>query len=203
MTEWWAALTAVEKIFIGLAFPFTVLTIIQLIMELTGFSADSSPDADIDHGGLGVEVSSNDGFMDHFQFFSVRNLIYFMMMFGWTGLALSKIHFPLFINLPLSLIAGILTTVIIGWIFYLFNKLTESGNLDLKNAVGKTGSVYLPIPAKRAGTGVIQVVVQGMTQELSAVTDGEKLETGKSIQVVELLGHNTTLVIGTGTIASN
>jgi len=195
MSEWWAALTTIEKTFVGFAFPFTLLTVIQLILEMTGLSDHSGGDSDFDSGSFD---HGGGGFVDHFGFFSVRNLIYFMMMFGWTGLACSKMGMPIFLSLPVGVIAGLLTTVIIGYIFYMMNKLTETGNTQITNAIGKVGKVYLPIPEKRKGNGVVQIVVQGITQEIEALTDGARLESGASVQVIEVIEPNLVLVLGSG-----
>lgn len=200
MSEWWAALTTIEKTYVCFAFPFTLLTVIQLIFEMLGLGDHSGGDTDFDSGGFD---HSGGGFLDHFGFFSVRNLIYFMMMFGWTGLAFSKIGMPIIISMPLGVIAGLLTTVIIGWIFFMMSKLTETGNTEVSSAVGKIGKVYLPIPEKRKGNGVIQVVMQGSTQELEAITDGEKLVSGTSVQVIEVMGANLVLVIGSDVFEAN
>ncbi len=151
MTEWWVHLTTLEKIFVGLALPFTLLTVFQLLLELLGAGADH----DIDHGGVDLVAGIHDagGFLDHFTFFSVRNLIYFMMMFGWVGLACSKSGAPTWISIPVAVVAGLLTTLVIGWIFYMFSRLTESGNIRIGSAIGKVGTVYIRVPEKRSGMG--------------------------------------------------
>lgn len=195
MAVWWSELLAIERVLVVIAFPFTVLTVFSLIMEIIGASSHAgSHDTDISQTGDLTFHDGSVGFLDHFSFFSVRNLIYFMMMFGWTGLTCSKSGFPPWLTILLGILAGLLTTVIIGWIFYLLSRLTESGNLKMKNAVGKTATVYLSIPASRSGTGIVQVVMQGVTQELNAVTDGEKLSTGASVHITELLDGNIVLV---------
>ncbi len=196
MTVWWSELQAIERIFVAIAFPFTVLTILSLILELIGASSHSgSHDTDASQiSGFAFEDGSV-GFLDHFSFFSVRNLVYFLMMFGWTGLTCSKNGLATWLTILLGILAGLLTTIIIGWIFYLLSRLTESGNIQMKNAAGKTATVYLPIPANRNGTGIVQVVMQGVTQEIHAVTDGDMLSTGASVRITELLDGNIALVI--------
>ena len=73
-------------------------------------------------------------------------------------------------------------------------KLTDSGTLNLQNAIGKVGSVYLTIPAKRDGLGKVQVKVQGL-RTLDAMTDyEEEIKTGSVIEVVEIL-NNEILVV--------
>ena len=196
MSEWWDSLLALEKVFVALALPFSLLTIIQLIMELFGLSGDHGMfDQDIDHGG-GFDISGHDagGFFGHFTFFSVRNLIYFLMMFGWTGLASSKSGAPAWLTILIAMVSGLFTTIIIGWIFYTFSRLTESGTVRIGSAVGQVGTVYITIPEKRSGTGVIQIVMQGVTQELNAMTDGEELPVTKSVQVSEIISGNIALV---------
>lgn len=196
MSEWWLALTALEKVFVAMALPFSILTIVQLIMELFGLSGDHGTlDQGIDDGG-GFDISGHDmgGFFGHFTFFSVRNLIYFLMMFGWTGLACSKSGAPVWLTIIIAIFSGLLTTVIIGWIFYTFSRLTESGNVRIGSAVGQVGTVYITIPEKRSGTGVIQIVMQGTTQELTTMTDGEELPAGKSVKVSEIISGNIALV---------
>jgi hypothetical protein len=73
-------------------------------------------------------------------------------------------------------------------------KLTDSGTLNLNGAVGKIGSVYLTIPAKRSGLGKVQVKVQGL-QTLDAMTDSEEeIKTGSVIEVVDILNNEILLV---------
>jgi len=196
MSEWWAALTGIERIFVALALPFSLLTIIQLILELLGLSSDhGSYDGDVSQGADSFSIGHADGgFFDHFTFFSVRNLIYFFMMFGWTGLACVKGGTPIWLSILIAVIVGLLTMIIIGWIFYMFSKLTESGNSKIINAVGKVGTVYISIPEKRTGTGVVQIVLQGATQEIPSMTNGEKIDSGISVKVQEILSSNIALV---------
>ena len=79
-------------------------------------------------------------------------------------------------------------------IMYFMGKLVEDGTLKIKNALGKSGSVYLPIPAKRAGMGKVQIQVQGF-QTLDAVTDNETdIPTGAIVEVVEILNNQILIV---------
>ncbi|NQT34363.1 hypothetical protein HQ587_04165 [bacterium] len=196
MSEWWDGLLTLEKVFVALALPFSLLTITQLILELFGLSGDHGMfDQDVDHGG-GFDISGHDmgGFFGHFTFFSVRNLIYFLMMFGWTGLACSKLDAPVWLTIFVAVASGLFTTIIIGWIFYTFSRLTESGTVKIGSAIGQVGTVYITVPEKRSGTGVIQIVMQGVTQELNAMTDGEELPATKSVKVSEIISGNIALV---------
>ena len=87
----------------------------------------------------------------------------------------------------LAVIAGLLMMVLMASLMYFMGKLTESGTLDLKKSVNKTGTVYLPIPPKRNGMGKVQIMLQGF-QTLDAVTDEEaEIPTGSLVEVTDTL----------------
>ena len=76
----------------------------------------------------------------------------------------------------------------------MFSRLTESGNIRISSAIGQIGTVYIQIPEKRSGMGVIQLVMQGATQERNAMTDGEALPSGVTVKVSDVIGENILLV---------
>ena len=196
MEEWWIGLNSFERVFVILAFPFSLLTVLQLILELLGLSAhhgDSDMPVDTAMDSHSADLV-HEGLFSSFPVFTIRNLIYFLTMFGWTGLACSKGGLPLALTIILAVIAGILTTMIIAWVFYLLNRLTESGNITINNALGQMGSVYITIPAHKEGTGVIQLVMQGATQELNAMTEEAAIPANTAIKVVKIINQNTVLV---------
>ena len=76
-----------------------------------------------------------------------------------------------------------------------FAALKDDGSVDIKNAVGTNGRVYLPIPPNREGTGQIQVVIQGREREVIALTDSdEELENRTRITVLKQIDPQTVLV---------
>ena len=159
MIEWWIQLTALERVFVGLAIPFSLFTLFQLLLELIGVGGDHGlDDSGVGHGfdlmTLGHDMG---GFFDHFTFFSVRNLIYFLMMFGWTGLACSKSGAPTWLSILVAIVAGLLTTMVIGWIFYMFSRLTESGNIRISSAIGQIGTYISRYRRSEAGWGLFNL----------------------------------------------
>jgi membrane protein implicated in regulation of membrane protease activity len=65
--------------------------------------------------------------------------------------------------------------------------------LDINNAVGATGTVYLRIP--NGGTGQVQVSIQGGLRIIDALAAGEtELPTGTKVTVVGVR-DSTTLVV--------
>jgi hypothetical protein len=80
-------------------------------------------------------------------------------------------------------------------IFYLMSKLSYSGTLQMENAIGKTGNVYLPIPARRAGVGKVQIKVQGAVRTLDAMTEElEDIKSGSIVEVLEIINQNILIV---------
>jgi len=66
-----------------------------------------------------------------------------------------------------------------------FHGLSVSGNLDRSQAMGKSGDVYLVIPAKGEGSGVVNVQLGDALVEFDAVTEsGEPIPTGSKAPVL-------------------
>ena len=186
LTTWWSALGTVEKIYWALAVPFTLLFLFQLIMTLIGGDVDTDQEVDTD-----TDADDTHGF----QLISVKNLIGFFTIFSWTGIAALKSNLALFLVITLSLVAGIIMMAIMATIFYFMGKLTDSGTMNMWNAVGQTGEVYLFIPAKRGKSGKVMVNVQGSIRELDAVTDdGDDIPTGSMVQVLDIINDQLLLV---------
>jgi membrane protein implicated in regulation of membrane protease activity len=132
-------------------------------------------DADVDHGGA------------DFQIFSFRNLINFLLGFSWSGIGLyhhisSK---PALIVIALSVGAAM-----VYFFFQMMQAVVRLGRdqtVKPEEAAGKTGQVYLTIPARRSGKGKILISLGGATREFDAVTDGDTLPNGTQIIVTEVL----------------
>ena len=61
----------------------------------------------------------------------------------------------------------------------------EKGNIDINNAIGKIGKVYLGIPANGEGSGQVQVIIQGRLKTFHAKTNHEKIDTGAEIIIYD------------------
>lgn len=135
---------------------------------------------------LGMDFDSIDiDFLgDHFSFSSI---IAFVCVGGWTGY-LANIMTPMseMQILATSILMGLVA--LIGSIFLLkrLKGWEEKGNIDMNNAIGKTGKVYLGIPEKGVGSGQVQVVIQGRLKTLHAKTNQEKIETGTEVIIYDV-----------------
>lgn len=188
INTWWAGLTTIEQIYWVVTIPATLFFIIQIILTFVGGDVDNDLDGDVDH-----DIDHDHGI--DFQFLTFKNMIAFFALFGWSGLASIDAGFSLALILILSTIAGLIMMVIMASIFYFMSKLSDSGTLNMQNAVGTTGKVYLSIPGKKAGTGKVQVKVQGTLRDLTAITeDPESIKTGSLIEVIDIVNESILLV---------
>lgn len=111
---------------------------------------------------------------------------------GWLCLAAGQSNT---VALIVAVIAGYGALYSVYWAFKQIFKLETSGNLDIRNALGKAGQVYIPIPASRGGNGKVQMKVQDRIVEYQAVTEeAEPLKTGEQVVVVDLVSSDTVVV---------
>lgn len=189
INTWWASMELIEKIFWGFALPFSAIFLIQLIMTLVGAGADSDMDAT---GDADLDVDTDGGI--GFQFITLKNFIAFFTIFGWTGIACINGGFSQGLSIFLAIVAGMLMMLLMAGLFYLMGKLTESGNAKMETAIGKTGTVYLRIPAAKSGIGKVQVNVQGL-KTLDAMTDNpEDIKSGSLVKIVGVEANEILIV---------
>ncbi len=187
-TEWWVALSGPLKVYWTIAIPATLLFVIQLLMSFIGgdygeVEAMGDTDAAID-ADSGIP----------FQFFTLKNLVAFFAIFGWTGIACLSSGLSLPITIFISTVCGLLMMLLMASLFYFMSRLTYDGTMKLKNSIGKSATVYLPIPAKRQGKGQVQVKFQGL-QTLDAITDSpEPLKTGQIVKVTGIVDGEILVV---------
>lgn len=184
--SWWEALTNFERIYWGAAIPASMFLIILIIGTLFGGDTD-------DMGSADSEVGTDDGL--GFQFFTLKNVIGFFTLFGWSGLACIDAGYSTGVTIAVSVFCGLIMMTIMASIFFALSRMTESGTLNLSNAIGAIGEVYLPIEKERGGFGKVQVHVQGQMRTLQALTDGDQdLVVGAVVEVLGVINENILLV---------
>ncbi len=188
MKEFFDGMSTFEQTYWIIALIGSVIFIIILIMAFLGGDMDSDMEMD------GTEFEADDGGVG-FQFFTLKNLVAFFTIFGWTGVVCIDYDLSNGLTLVIAIIAGLLMMVATTSLFYFMHRLTESGTLQMKNALGVIGEVYLPIGANRSKTGKVQIKVQGSLRELEALTDeNEDLPTGAVVKVIEIISTELLLV---------
>lgn len=187
MVEWFSDLELFSKFYWIITLVGSLIFLIVVIMTFVGAdgaedfdSVDSSIDAD-----TGIE----------FQFISLKSLIGFFTIFGWSGIACIDAGLSKPMTVLISVICGLIMMTIMAAMFHFMKKLTDSGTLDYKNALNAIGEVYLTIGANRSRMGKVSVRVQGTLREMDALTDSfTELKSGTIIKIVDVTSNGILIV---------
>lgn len=199
MWEWFIALSAVEKVFLFCVGVGGMLFLLRLALMLVGVGeTDTDVDAHVDVGAHvdadvhdAGDVSASDF---SFKILSFQGLTAFFTMFGLIGLAMMR-------NSGLAAawailggtVAGLLAVWVISWFFSFFKKMQHSGTMNLRNAIGQEGKIYLTVPAGEPGK--VEVRFQGRQAILAAVNEGEgEIPTDSRVTVVDVVSGNVLVV---------
>ncbi|MCH6198928.1 serine protease [Aquiflexum sp. LQ15W] len=174
------------KVFWYLAIPSSLIFLIQTIMTFIGADATDGLEADFDSNLEGAEGP--------FQFFSFRNLIHFLLGFGWTGISFYGIIENKTLLIGVSLIVGIGFVAMFFFIISQIRKLAEDNTFKIKETLGKTGEVYLTIPERKSGIGKVQISIKGSFRELRAITEFESLKSGTLVKIKSIDSDNILIV---------
>lgn len=184
----WSELDMMAMVYWMITVPATLIFLFLLLISIFGSDVDSDVPTGIDH-------SFTDGDGIPFQFLSLKNIVGFFTMFGWSGLGLISAGMAPIMVILLSFLCGLAMMLAMATLFYFMSKLAETGNMNMRNAIGHTGEVYLTIPGKRAGIGKVQINVQGTLQTLDAITDEQEAISNTSlIQVLDVIDNQILLV---------
>jgi len=193
MIEWWSSLSTAMQVLWGITLVASLIFVIQSIMTFIGADADTNFDMDVDASGMDAPTDFDGS--SGMNLYTFRNLINFLLGFGWTAILMKDQIKSNFLLLLVSALVGIILVVIVMYLFKWLNSMQQSGTIDVyKCAPGCHGKVYLTIPAGRSGTGKVQITINSSIREYEAVTDGDELPTGKPVKVVEAISQSTVLV---------
>lgn len=193
MTQWWNSMLMFERVMFCIALAASVLLIIQLILLFVGMGA-SDADADIDLD-TDSDVDSDAASLFGLKLFSIRGLIGFLAVGGWVALLCSTLGLPVWGASLIGLGAGLVTAVLIALFYKWMEHMENDGNIDIKTAVGKFGTAYIPVPAKGQGKGKVTVTMDERIVEYDAVSEEEELiPTNAAIEVTSIRDE-TTLVV--------
>lgn len=186
MQEWWMSMDIFMKGLWCISLTASIIFIIQTIMTFIGMDSDAGASADFDG-------SSADGEFP-FQLFTFRNFVNFFLGFGWTAIALNDSIEARWAVMLISIAVGLLLVAIVMYIFFLMSRMEQSGNIDIQDAAGCKGNVYLKIPGHKSGEGKVQITIQEAVREYNAITEGDELPTGTPIRVTQVVNEDTLLV---------
>ncbi len=186
METWWNSLDMVDKLLWCITLCATLIFAVQTVMTFLGMDADG----DFDVSGHDASGSES----EPFQLFTFRNLINFILGFGWTFIVVKERIENEFFQVVIAVWGGIILVALVMFIFKVMSKQQQSGNIDINNAIGKTANVYLTIPGNEGGMGKVQMSIQGAVREYDAITKDETIKTGQIVKIVDVVDKTCLLV---------
>lgn len=185
----WKQLLEQDTIFWFCAIAGSGMFVIQFALTLFGISNDSETSDSVEMEAAKI------------KWLSKQALTGFLMMFGWSALACKKeFAFSLPATACLSIVAGLATVAITGFIFKSAKRLHSSGTVfDLDKAIGKEATVYQRIA--KDGVGKISVSIDGHAHEVDAIAaDGEAIDSFLSVRIVKKIDSKTLAVSTKGNL---
>jgi hypothetical protein len=123
-----------------------------------------------------------------------RSVVAALVFFGLAGRAADAADLPTETTLTVALAAGAAALLLVAYLMRALYRLRSDGTVRIERAVGRSGTVYLPIPAHKAGLGKVLLNVQNRTVEYQAVTAHQALPTGTPIVVLAVVNADTVEV---------
>ncbi len=186
MEAWFSELNTFQKIYWITALVGSLIFVIMMVLTLVGGDTDDVADTD-------AEIDT-DGGID-FQFLTLKNLVAFFTIFGWSGIAFIDAGWSRPLVVLISVACGLVMMLIMASLFYYLSKLTHTGTLDIKNALNTVGEVYLTIGANQSKIGKVLVRVQGSLRELEAITnESQDLNQGNVVRIKEVTDNGILIV---------
>ncbi len=180
----------------------SVIMLVQFILQLVGIG-------EFDHHDMAFDLDTESsvdadghehGHSEFFKLLSLRALVSGSAFFGVTGLLGDSIALaPIFVFL-LAASVGLAAMVIVAWLMSVLAGLHSEGNLDVRGAMGRLGTVYLSVPGDKSGQGKVTVSVQERSLEFDAITNDRELKTGESVLVIDVVDDHTLEVVSASAV---
>lgn len=223
MAEWWSGLTTLNQAFFVIAVAFSALFVWQLLSAIFGmfgaaggdmdmhadvpagidmhppdiapgmdFCADVAAGAPDVHVPEHLEVGGAET-VASFRLISIRSLVAFGTLFGWAGALYLEEGLGTGPAVFFALLWALAGMLVVSAIFYLMQRMTETGTPVLATAIGQPGTVYMDIPA--GGAGKVRTLVGGVVTFVNArAAGGAALSGGTPIRVRRLVDSTTVEV---------
>lgn len=222
MSEWWEELSLLLKVLYCIAFPSTLILLIQTVLSMFGmhdgggghdFSDTSGLDLDIDidtdisgHGNFDLSHGVHDMGADHnidggnpadftsMRMFTLQTVVTFFTVFSWSSIVLVSSGVLPVLSTVIGFVLGLATMLLVAKIVQLSLRLAENGTADLKNAIGETATVYIPCPPRNQGLGKVKVTINDQLMELTAANSGDEvISTGTQVRIIDLRGDTVVV----------
>ena len=172
--------------------------VFQFVLALVGMGAedvdflDDVPD-DLDlPDDLSDATPLDHGSTSLFGVISFRTVVAAVTFFGLAGMAglAGGLHDGLAAIIAIA--SGLAAMYGVHWLMQQLYGLRQDGSIRIQRSIGRSATVYIPIPPNRSGSGKVQIRMQGRIMEYAAITaKPEKLTTGAKVVVVDVVTPTT------------
>lgn len=132
-----------------------------------------------------VEAADAGDATESFRLISIQSIAAFLMGFGAGGLAA---YFGFEWSLGYAALAGAVFGAFLMWLMAILMKavydLQSSGNVDIRDAVGRDAVVYTSIPASGSGSGQVRVVINNRMRLYNAISEDGAIASQSRVKVV-------------------
>ena len=166
-------------------------------LMLIGGDADLHHDLGFDAAGghAGGELGQHADSDTAFKIISIQTIAAFLMGFGWGGLGVVRgWGLPVFAGVAVGIVTGSGMAWTLGKLLVWIARMQSSGTQAMETALYEEGVVYVTIPERRLGRGVVRVVVDERMQYYPAVTDGAALAAQAPVRITAINDDHTLTV---------
>jgi hypothetical protein len=170
------------------------LVLLQLLAGALGIGGDH---ADAGHHGFGGHDAGDHDHGDGNWFLGLltfRSVCAAVAFFGLGGLTAGYYDLPDSARIAAAALAGFAALYLVASLMKMLYRLRSDGAVRINHAIGRTGTVYLRVPANKTGPGKVTLNLQKRTVELEAFTAASELPTGTPVRVVAVLGPSSVEV---------
>lgn len=186
MLNRWLLLDLPMKIIWVTAILSSIVFVLQIFYAFSKLSWKVEPYDDFE------DVSENE--RNPLKRFDFRSLVGFLFGASWTCIALQPTSITMGWLILAALIAGFAVISVSAYGGMYIKSYNQSRKIPTSATVGCVGFVFLSIPAKRQGVGMVQITIKNTILNFDAQTDGDAIDEGTSVQVLKIVSKNTLLV---------
>lgn len=170
---------------------FLVLVGLSLFSDVLGDNADGAHgDFTTDHDASGIDHdhSSDHDHSTFVKFLTLKNIVYFVTFFSWTGIVALEHGASEGLALTIAIVAGVGLTIGLNALFLFLTRSEKVVSYELTKLIGKTGQAYLSMQPNEAGQ--IQIEMNGSLDTIHATNVGDKkINTGDRVEVVDVVDN--------------
>jgi hypothetical protein len=199
ISVWWSHMVVFSQIFWGISLFGTIVLAMQVasmflgLENIGGHDTDTSSDSTEGHDTGSDSEHAHQGFMAGLKLFTLRNMVAFVCMFGWSGLVFIEYGASKTWTCIGSFLIGCFSMLVMAVFMKFMYSMQTSGNIDEASFVGKQATVYIAIPQCGHGIGKINFNIGGRLEERTALSAGEALPPGTLVKTISYNNNNFTV----------